>query len=104
MHKFDAEAAYPLSPMQHGMLFHSLYAPHSGVYLQQVVGTLHHGLNVPAFREAWQKTVSRHPVLRISFRHEGLPAPLQEVHTEVEMPFEVEDWSQLPIPDRTRKL
>ncbi|MDB6068791.1 MAG: amino acid adenylation domain protein [Pedosphaera sp.] len=104
MHNFDPESAYPLSPMQHGMLFHTIYAPLSGVYLQQVVGTLSHDLDVQAFRKAWQKTVARHPVLRTSFFYEGLPSPLQQVHSEVDLPFEMEDWTRVPIPDRKQKL
>ena len=31
---------YPLSPMQQGMLYHSIAEPESGVYVDQVVVTL----------------------------------------------------------------
>ena len=30
------ESIYPLSPMQKGLLFHSIYAPDSGVYFEQI--------------------------------------------------------------------
>ena len=90
--------------MQQGMLFHSLYAPQSGVYVQQVVGTLHHDLDVPAFREAWQKIILRHSVLRVSFRWEGLETPVQEVHPEAELPFERQDWTSHSESERAEKL
>ena len=32
----DIEDIYELTPMQHGMLFHSLYAPEEGLYCQQM--------------------------------------------------------------------
>jgi hypothetical protein len=31
----NIESIYPLSPMQQGMLFHTLQAPDSGVYCEQ---------------------------------------------------------------------
>ena len=40
MNARNIEDIYPLSPMQQGMLFHSLYEPQSGVYLEQMVCTL----------------------------------------------------------------
>jgi len=32
----NIEDIYPLSPMQQGMLFHSIYAPESGEYIEQM--------------------------------------------------------------------
>jgi hypothetical protein len=60
----NVEAIYPLSPMQQGMLFHTLYAPNSGMYFEQLVCTLRGTLDVQAFQTAWQRVVERHPVLR----------------------------------------
>ena len=104
MDRFNPETAYPLSPMQQGMLFHSLYAPQSGVNVQQIVGMLHHPLNVPVFQQAWQKTAARHAVLRTSFHWEGLKTPMQDVHARVELPFALEDWSSLSETGRRQKL
>ena len=40
MGKGNVEDFYPLSPMQQGMLFHTLYSPNSGVYFEQLTCTL----------------------------------------------------------------
>jgi hypothetical protein len=56
--------SYPLSPMQQGMLFHSLYAPHSGVYIKQIVCTLREDLNLQVLANAWSETVARHSIMR----------------------------------------
>jgi amino acid adenylation domain-containing protein len=57
---------YPLSPVQQGMLFHSLYSPDSGVYVNQVRVTIE-GLDVARFRAAWQAVYDRHDILRTGF-------------------------------------
>jgi len=61
------EDSYPLAPIQHGMLVHSLSAPQSGVYIQQLVAVLREALDVGAFQRAWDQILRRHAVLRTSF-------------------------------------
>jgi hypothetical protein len=76
----NIETFYPLSPMQQGMLFHSLTAPQSGVYFEQFSCTFKGDLNIAAFNYAWQQVVKRHAVLRTSFAWEGLKEPVQIVY------------------------
>ncbi|SIR91538.1 non-ribosomal peptide synthetase [Pseudomonas putida] len=86
------EDLYPLSPMQQGMLFHSLYPQSAGDYLNQMQVTID-GLEPERFRDAWQATLDAHDILRTSFHwHDGLERPLQQVHKRVEVPFSVLDW------------
>jgi len=86
------EAIYPLSPLQQGMLFHTLYSPGQGLYVEQLYCTLRGKLDVAAFMQAWQQVVERHPILRTSFHWEDLKQPLQSVHRRVTLPFEQYDW------------
>src|SRR2546430_16303581 len=91
----NIEDAYPLSPTQQGMLFHSLYAPQSGVYLTQMRCMLHADLHVVAFQRAWQKVVDRHPILRSAFIWQNVAQPLQVVGRQVRLPLEQHDWRGL---------
>src|SRR6185312_176316 len=75
MSKNNTEAIYPLSPMQQGMLFHTLYAPQTGVYIQQLNYALTGNLDVPAFERAWLHVVERHQILRTLFVWEHLDKP-----------------------------
>ena len=86
------EESYPLSPMQQGMLFHSLYASRSGVNIEQVVLTLNESLNVLAFILAWQRVVDSHEIMRSSFLWEGLDEPLQAVHSVAALGWQREEW------------
>lgn len=88
----NVEDIYPLTPNQQGLLFHTLYAPTSGVYLEQFGHELEGDFNVTAFTRAWQAVVDRHPVLRSAFIWEGVDEPLQIVRKQVEVPWEIQDW------------
>src|SRR4051812_7324365 len=97
-------SSYPLSPMQQGMMFHSLYEPQSGVNIQQVIGTLHHNLDAEKFRWAWSQVVQRHDELRTRFKWEGSKEPVQEVVSKVELPFAQQDWSGVLQTECAEKL
>ena len=98
------EDSYPLSPMQQGMLFHSLYARQSGVNIEQVVLTLPENLNVLAFILAWQRVVDRHAIMRSGFRWEGLDEPLQAVHSVAALEWRREDWRGLAKSEQGARL
>ncbi|CAO3439353.1 amino acid adenylation domain-containing protein [Azospirillum doebereinerae] len=83
---------YPLSPMQQGMLFHSLSAPGSDIYVEQLACALHGELDGTAFQAAWEAVAARHGVLRTAFAWQGLPEPLQVVGSRIRLPLEVVDW------------
>ena len=90
------EAIYPLSPMQEGMLFHSLFAEETGVYFEQLCCRIVGDLEPGALREAWKQLFQRHAVLRSCFMWERRVKPLQVVRKEVEFSMLEEDWSSLP--------
>jgi hypothetical protein len=96
--------SYSLSALQQGMLFHTLYAPNSGVDIEQLIIELPEALDVLPFRQAWQRLVERHLVLRTSFRWEGLKEPLQEIHRQVELPFNHHDLRGLSAQEQKDRL
>ena len=100
----NIESIYPLSPMQEGLLFHTLYEGESGVYFEQLSLTLSGNLNVTAFEQAWGKVVERHPVLRTLFVWENSKKPLQVVRKKVSLPWNNYDWRNLSAVEQEEKF
>jgi amino acid adenylation domain-containing protein/non-ribosomal peptide synthase protein (TIGR01720 family) len=98
MSQAHVEDSYPLSPLQEGMLFHTLYAPRAGVDIEQMVCVFREALDVPLFRRAWDRVVAERPVLRTAFRWQDLDEPLQDIVRDVTLPFVEEDLRAL-APD-----
>jgi amino acid adenylation domain-containing protein len=88
------EDIYPLSPVQQGMLFHTLSNPGSGQYVVQLSCLLSGGVDVAAFRTAWEGVVERHPALRTVFVQRR-DQPVQVVYRRVQPPWREEDWRGL---------
>jgi amino acid adenylation domain-containing protein len=88
----NIEDIYELTPIQKGILFHSLYNPELGLYLFQTRITLHGSLNVEAFEQAWQKVVERHTILRTSFHWQDLEQALEVVYKQVKVVLKQQDW------------
>ncbi|MCG6135477.1 MAG: non-ribosomal peptide synthase/polyketide synthase [Nostoc sp. LLA-1] len=100
----NIEDIYPLSPMQEGMLFESLYAPDSGVYFEQITCILTGNLDVKTFEQAWQQVVARHPVFRTAFLWESLNQPVQVVYRQVNVTVETYDWRELSAQKQQQQL
>ncbi|MFB2923836.1 amino acid adenylation domain-containing protein [Aerosakkonema funiforme] len=104
MNQRNIEEIYPLYPMQQGMLFHSLYAPTSGMYVEQLTLQLNGNLDVVAFKQAWQEVLNRHSVLRTAFVWENLEKPLQVVGRQVSLPWQQLDWRELSTIEQQHQL
>ncbi|MCD0501384.1 condensation domain-containing protein, partial [Achromobacter sp. MY14] len=81
---------YPVTPMQAGMLFHSVWDAASGedevpAYVNQLRVDID-GLDVERFRSAWASALARHDVLRTGFLQRA-GAPLQWVARDVALPY-----------------
>ena len=90
--------------MQQGMLFHSLFAPDSGVYIEQFSCTLQGSLKIAAFEQAWRHMLERHTILRTAFVGQGLKEPVQVVYQQVPLTLRQEDWRALDNAQRQEKL
>ncbi|MEO7020169.1 MAG: amino acid adenylation domain-containing protein [Ktedonobacteraceae bacterium] len=104
MAKNTIEAIYPLTPLQQGMLFHTIYAPQEGTYVQQVVFTLHGDLSVAAFQQAWQFAVDRHAIFRTGFMWERRDKPLQVVQQQATLPWKLFDWRTDALAEQQSKV
>lgn len=102
--KKDIEAIYPLSAMQQGMLFQSLYNPESKVYLSQLQISLEGNLDINAFQLSWQKVVDRHGIFRTCFAWKKTKQPLQIVRKNVDLPWFNYDWQQYSAGEQAFKL
>ncbi|TQN27789.1 non-ribosomal peptide synthase protein (TIGR01720 family)/amino acid adenylation domain-containing protein [Haloactinospora alba] len=83
---------YALTPMQQGMVFHSLLEPDSNAYVEQVVVEVEGVSDTAALARAWQRVVDATPVLRTSIAWPGSGDPVQVVHRDVTVPVEEKDW------------
>uniref|UniRef100_UPI002ABDE207 amino acid adenylation domain-containing protein n=1 Tax=Paraburkholderia sp. J63 TaxID=2805434 RepID=UPI002ABDE207 len=83
------EDLYPLSPMQTGMLFHTL-TTRGGEYVTQLRIDVT-GLDARRFEAAWQAASARHAALRTGFVASA-GGWLQWVAREAVVPFEHLDW------------
>jgi amino acid adenylation domain-containing protein len=100
----NVEDIYPLSPIQQGMLFHTLYESKAGMYFQQFVCTIQGDLNVPALMRAWQQVADRHPILRTAFIWKGLSEPLQVVRQQIRLPWKEQDWRRLSLIEQQERM
>ncbi|MFE1293050.1 condensation domain-containing protein, partial [Streptomyces sp. NPDC058751] len=101
MSQSGLEDILPLSPLQEGMLFHSVYdvtAP--DVYAAQLVVDLEGTLDREALRAAASGLLARHGNLRAGFRFQGLSRSAQIVPRQVSLPWRDVDLTDVPAAER----
>jgi amino acid adenylation domain-containing protein len=100
----EVEDAYPLAMIQEAMLYHMELTPDSPAYLNVNSWHLRAPFNEEALREAVRYVVARHAVLRTGFDMTSYSQPLQLVHREAELPFEIFDIRHLSFDEQTQAL
>ncbi|PFD72567.1 non-ribosomal peptide synthetase [Bacillus cereus] len=103
----DVIDIYGLSPLQKGILFHTLYDQddeYSFSYIVQVGFLLRGQLDVATFEKAWEYVIQRHEVLRSVFVWEEVEKPLQAVYERLPFTIHQEDWSTHSHEEKEKKL
>ncbi|MDM8550508.1 amino acid adenylation domain-containing protein [Desulfobacterales bacterium HSG2] len=100
----DIEDIYPLSPMQEGLLFHSLYEPDSSMHCEQVSYHISGNFQRDNFISSWQELGRRHAILRTAFAHKNLSRPLQVVLGKRDIPVTVETLTSLSETDQQQHI
>ncbi|MER7991211.1 amino acid adenylation domain-containing protein [Streptomyces noursei] len=96
---------HPLSPMQQGMLFHSLEAADGdAAYVEQMSFVLEGASDVQRLAAAWQEAVNASDALRVSVSWETVDEPAALVHERVDLPVHMADWSGLDEQRRAAAL
>ena len=98
------EDLLPLTALQQGILFHALYSPRQGIYLQQLGLSFAGAFASDKFEITLQNVIKRHAALRASYFWRGLAGPLQVVHKLVHLPVERQDWSDFCVAEQQEHL
>ncbi|HEV7446573.1 MAG TPA: amino acid adenylation domain-containing protein, partial [Steroidobacteraceae bacterium] len=94
----------PLSPLQEGLLFHTVYDRQaSDLYTVQLILEMAGGMRAEALQARAQQLIRRHANLRAAFEHEGLGGPVQVIAREVTTPWRHIDLSTLDEAERSRR-
>ncbi|WP_211769802.1 non-ribosomal peptide synthetase [Kutzneria sp. CA-103260] len=83
------EDVYPLSPLQAGLLYHSLT---EDVYARRISCQLDGVTDLDALAAAWRDVVATAPVLRSTVHWVGLSEPVQVVHRDARPRIDQHDW------------
>lgn len=77
--KDQVQDLYYLSPMQEGMLFHSLMHPDESFYVEQVSMKINGRFRAALLEKSMQTIMDRYDIFRTVFVHEKMKRPLQVV-------------------------
>lgn len=96
----DGVGGYELTPMQQGLLMHSLFEGGDHLYVEQLCFRVSGPLDQEGFDAAWQTVVDRHEILRTSIVWKDLLAPVGVVHRTARAPHTRLDFSALATVER----
>lgn len=100
----NIEDIYSLSPIQEGVLFHTLQASDASMYVNQLSFIIAGRLDISAFHRAWEDMIERHAILRTAMIYEHGQKPVQVVYRHVDLPLTEVDWSSLSSDEQHQRL
>ncbi len=98
------ENIYSLTPLQEGMLFHSIYDKNSTAYIIQNVLSLNYNMNFKDVVRALELLSKKFSVLRTSFIYEGMKDIFQVVLREKNPEVKYYDFSDLDNQEKNEKI
>jgi amino acid adenylation domain-containing protein/non-ribosomal peptide synthase protein (TIGR01720 family) len=97
------ESVYPLSALQQGMLFHSLYDENGHAYMERFSWELQN-INQAYFEQSWELVLQNHSILRSAFFQGVFKIPVQAVFKKVPLPIQWLDYRHLNEKDQTKAI
>ncbi|MDW7617334.1 amino acid adenylation domain-containing protein, partial [Peribacillus simplex] len=96
---FKIADIYPLTPMQEGMLFHSLMDNQSSAYFDQTSYIARGSLDIELMQKSFELLVSKYDILRTVIVHKNLDSPRQIVMEERKGKIAYKDLTHLNKED-----
>ncbi|MDY7994278.1 amino acid adenylation domain-containing protein, partial [Paenibacillus polymyxa] len=96
----ELEDVYALTPMQKGMLFHSLMDAESGAYFEQTTFDLHGRFQADIFQDSLNHLAQRHEIFRANFISGWQDEPVQVIFRRKDVGFRCEDLRHLNERER----
>ncbi|WP_343780318.1 amino acid adenylation domain-containing protein, partial [Virgibacillus salarius] len=100
-HSATIQDIYPLTPMQEGMLFHSLLDEHSTTYFEQKSFISKGNVHLDILEQSFIKLIERYEILRSVIVHENVQSPKQVILKTRKPMIHYEDLSTLSENERT---
>nr|WP_250636801.1 non-ribosomal peptide synthase/polyketide synthase [Paenibacillus sp. IHB B 3084] len=97
----ELENVYALTPMQKGMLFHSLMDTESGAYFEQTTFDLRGRFQVDVFQDSLNHLAQRHEIFRANFYSGWQDEPVQVIFRRKDIGFRCEDLRHLDDVERS---
>ncbi|MGD7014474.1 condensation domain-containing protein, partial [Bacillus pumilus] len=98
---------YKMSPLQEGILFHSLYDKENSdslPYINQTSFLIKGPLKLAYFRKSWGYIVDRYEIFHTMFLWEEIDNPLQVVLKSTKFNVNFQDWTSYSIDEQKEKL
>ncbi|WP_024120185.1 surfactin non-ribosomal peptide synthetase SrfAC [Bacillus halotolerans] len=102
--KDQVQDMYYLSPMQEGMLFHTILNPGQSFYLEQITMKVKGDFNIKCLEESMNVIMDRYDVFRTVFIHEKVKRPVQVVLKKRQFHIEEMDLTRLSESEQTDKI
>src|SRR4051794_10682930 len=96
----DIEDIYGLTPLQAGMMFHTLLEPESQLYFEQILVPFDGVIEAALLERAGARRARQNSILRPSSHWQKTDKPIQVVHRRALIPVTISDFSSVAADQR----